>query len=128
VLVNVPLFNGAAQNAQLVQNNAQTETRLSQLEATRRELETELLKQALTVQTEIETRVAASALLKSAQQSYDVALGRYRAGVGTVVDLLSAQAAVGTARFALDQSYIAHATARLRMTTASGRMPILPKF
>jgi outer membrane protein len=128
VVANIPLFAGDVKNQQLIVNNAQIETKLSQIEATRRELETELLKQALTVQTEIETRLAARALLKSAQQSYDVALGRYRAGVGTIVDLLTAQAAVGAARFALDQSYIAQATARLRMTSASGRMPTIPKI
>jgi outer membrane protein TolC len=37
-------------------------------------------------------------LLASAQQSEEVALGRYRAGVGTVLDLLSAQSALANAR------------------------------
>jgi outer membrane protein len=123
VVANIPLFAGEVQNQQLIQNTAQTESKLAQIESTRRELETELLKQALTVQTEIETRLAARALLKSAQQSYEVALGRYRAGVGTLVDVLGAQSAASAARLALDQSYVAQATARLRMTSASGRMP-----
>jgi outer membrane protein len=125
IVANLPLFNGATQNALQAQNNAQIASKLSQIDATYRELETELLKQALTVQTEIETRLAARALLKSAQQSYEVSLGRYRAGVGTIAELLSAQAASSAARFALDQSYIAQATARLRMTSAAGRMPNL---
>jgi outer membrane protein len=123
VVASIPLFGGEVQNQQLIQNTAQTESKLAQIEITRRELETELLKQALTVQTEIETRLAARALLKSAQQSYEVALGRYRAGVGTLVDVLGAQSAASAARLALDQSYVAQATARLRMTSASGRMP-----
>jgi outer membrane protein len=123
VVANIPLFGSEVQNQQLIQNTAQTESKLAQIEITRRELETELLKQALTVQTEIETRLAARALLKSAQQSYEVALGRYRAGVGTLVDVLGAQSAASAARLALDQSYVAQATARLRMTSASGRMP-----
>ena len=37
-------------------------------------------------------------LIASAEQSNDVALGRYRAGVGTVLDLLSAQSALASAR------------------------------
>jgi outer membrane protein len=37
-------------------------------------------------------------LLASAQQSNEVALGRYRAGVGSVLDLLSAQTALANAR------------------------------
>ena len=37
-------------------------------------------------------------LLRSAQQSSDVARGRYRAGVGSVLDLLAAQSALASAR------------------------------
>jgi outer membrane protein TolC len=37
-------------------------------------------------------------LLASAEQSERVALGRYREGVGTIIDLLNAQAALATAR------------------------------
>jgi outer membrane protein len=37
-------------------------------------------------------------LLASAQSSEDAALGRYRAGVGLFVDLLTAQSALATAR------------------------------
>jgi len=37
-------------------------------------------------------------LLTSAQQSSDVALGRYREGVGTIVDVLLARSALATAR------------------------------
>jgi outer membrane protein len=123
VAANIPLFNSDEQSARLTQNNAQTESRLSQVEAARRELETELLRQVLTVQTEIETRLAARALLQSAEQNYQVALGRYRGGVGTIVDLLNAQAALSAARLALDQSYLAQASARLRLATVVGRIP-----
>jgi outer membrane protein len=124
LVANIPLFNREEQDARLAQNNAQTDSKLSQVEAARRELETELLRQVLTVQTEIETRLAARALLQSAEQSHQVALGRYRGGVGTIVDLLSAQSALSTARLALDQSYLAQASARLRLATVVGKLPV----
>jgi outer membrane protein TolC len=41
---------------------------------------------------------AGNDLLASATQSADVALGRYREGVGTIVDVLLAQSALATAR------------------------------
>jgi outer membrane protein len=123
VVAAIPLFNQDEQNARLAQNTAQINTRLSQLEQARRELETELLRQVLTVQTEIETRLAARALRQSAELSYQVALGRYRGGVGSVVDLLTAQAALSAARLALDQSYLAQASARLRLATVVGKLP-----
>ncbi len=126
VVANIPLFNRQEQDARLAQNSALTDTRLSQLEAARRELETELLRQVLTIQTEIETRLAARALLLSAEQNHQVALGRYRGGVGTIVDLLSAQAALSAARLALDQSYLAQAGARLRLATVVGRTAAAP--
>jgi outer membrane protein TolC len=46
------------------------------------------------------TRRVATAkdLLASAEQSNEVALGRYKAGVGSVLDLLSAQSALAGAR------------------------------
>jgi outer membrane protein TolC len=37
-------------------------------------------------------------LIASAEQSNEVALGRYKAGVGSVLDLLSAQSALADAR------------------------------
>jgi outer membrane protein len=123
VVASIPLFNREEQDARLAQNNAQTDTKVSQVEIARRELETELLRQVLTVQTEIETRLAARALLQSAEQNHQVALGRYRGGVGTIVDLLNAQTALSTARLALDQSYLAQAGARLRLATVVGRLP-----
>ncbi len=123
VVANIPLFNREEQDARLAQNTAQTDNRISQVEAARRELETELLRQVLTVQTEIETRLAARALLQSAELNHQVALGRYRGGVGTIVDLLNAQAALSGARLALDQSYLAQASARLRLATVVGRLP-----
>jgi TolC family type I secretion outer membrane protein len=45
-----------------------------------------------------QTVTSTAALLASAGASQDVALGRYKAGVGTVLDLLSAQSALADAR------------------------------
>ena len=69
------------------------------------------------------SRVRASRdLLNSAQQSLDVALGRYRGGVGTIIELLTAQAALEAARAQEVQSrtdwfvavaQLAHDTGRL---------------
>ena len=126
LLANVPLFNQAEQSARLAQNTAQTNAKVAQLELAKRELETDLLRQVLTVQTEIETRLAARALIQSAEQSYQVALGRYRGGVGSVVDLLTAQTALSAARLALNQSYLAQASARLRLATVVGMLQVEP--
>jgi outer membrane protein len=43
-------------------------------------------------------------LLESARASYDVALGRYKEGVGSILDLLSAQAVLQNGRLQLVQA------------------------
>ena len=53
----------------------------------------------------------ADVLLASARQSEDVARGRYRAGVGTILDLLTAQTALASARAQQAQTRWTWATA-----------------
>jgi outer membrane protein len=50
------------------------------------------------VQTSAQRVEAAAELLASAQQSAEVALGRYREGVGTIVDVLLGRSALASAR------------------------------
>ena len=123
VSANLPLFNRDEIDARLAQINAQTDTKLSLLDAAQRELDIELLRQILVVRTEIETKFAARILAAAAEQNHKVALGRYQSGVGTIVDLLTAQSALSAARLALDVSYLSQATARLRLVAIVGRLP-----
>ena len=51
-----------------------------------------------TLQTSTRRVRTAEDLLASARQSSEVALARYKAGVGTVLDLLAAQSALASAR------------------------------
>ena len=69
-------------------------------------------------------------LLKSAQESVDVASGRYRAGVGSVIDLLTAEAALENARaeevrartdWFLSVARLAHDTGTLTPQTIEGK-------
>jgi len=72
-------------------------TPCSQLQGTRVTL-TQVFVSYYALQTS-EQRVATSdALLASAQQSAQVAAGRYREGVGSILDLLTAQSALANAR------------------------------
>lgn len=123
VSANMPLFNRDEIDARLAQINAQTEAKLSLLDAAQRELDIELLRQILVVKTEIETKFAARILAAAAEQNHKVALGRYQSGVGTIVDLLTAQSALSAARLALDITYLSQATARLRLVAIVGRLP-----
>lgn len=123
VSANMPLFNRDEIDARLAQINAQTDTKLSLLDAAQRELDMELLRQILVVRTEIETKFAARILVTAAEQNHKVALGRYQSGVGTIVDLLTAQSALSAALLAMDITYLSQATARLRLVAIVGRLP-----
>ena len=78
-------------------------------------LRTQVSNQVVTSYVALHTAAArvrtADVLLASAQQSEDVARGRYRAGVGTILDLLTAQSALASARAQQAQTRWTWATA-----------------
>jgi outer membrane protein TolC len=98
VLVNVPLFSGYARSYELLR----TSEELAQARAQVATLEQQAVLQVWTSYYALETatrRVATSKdLLASAEQNERVAFARYREGVGTILDLLVAQAVLASAR------------------------------
>ena len=79
------------------------------------------------LQTAVQRLKTSRALLRDAQESDDVALGRYRAGIGSILDLLTAQAALENARaeevqartdWFLSVAQLAHDTGSLTQTSA----------
>jgi TolC family type I secretion outer membrane protein len=65
---------------------------------------------------------ATAALNKTAEDNEQVALGRYQAGVGTIVDVLTAQAAAATARQVRIQAEFGWRVARAQLVLAIGRL------
>jgi len=96
--LSVPLFHGFSQTFDL--RRAREDAAVAQAEA--EGYEQQVVLQVWTSYYGLETatqRVRASrALLDSATESERVALGRYKEGVGTVIDLLTAQSALASAR------------------------------
>ncbi|WP_319244219.1 TolC family protein, partial [uncultured Propionivibrio sp.] len=64
----------------------------------------------------------AADLLASAEQSERVALGRYRAGVGTLIDLLNAQSALAAARVQRIQAALDWHVSRATLAKAVGTL------
>ncbi|MGH8718357.1 MAG: TolC family protein [Burkholderiales bacterium] len=65
-------------------------------------------------------------VVKSADQSAEVALGRYKAGVGTLLDLLTAQTDLANSRVQLIQSQLDWYTGLARLAYARGALPVEP--
>ncbi|MCX7057944.1 MAG: TolC family protein, partial [Proteobacteria bacterium] len=65
---------------------------------------------------------ATAALLASATENEQVALGRYQAGVGTIVDVLTAQSALAGARQQRIGAERSWQVARAQLALALGRL------
>src|SRR5690606_33724134 len=96
--LSIPIFAGFSRAYDQVQAEAQAEAAAARHDALEQQVVFEVYSSYYTLQTAARRVRTATDLLASAEQSEEVALGRYRAGVGTVLDLLSAQSALANAR------------------------------
>jgi outer membrane protein len=123
----VPIFSNAEQQAREAQVQAQVAGREEALTQVEREVEADIWRNAKELDTQAQNLEAARLLAQIAGQSYDITFGRYKAGVGSILELLSTQAALSNARSQLTQAELGHAQARLRLEVASGTMVLEPK-
>ena len=96
--VTIPLFNGFSRQYDLRAAEYQAEAASARSETIRQQVVYQVFSAYSALQTATRRVRTAGDLLASAQQSSEVALARYKAGVGTVLDLLAAQSALATAR------------------------------
>jgi outer membrane protein TolC len=95
---SVPIFSGFSREYDERAAEYRAQAARSQAEQLRQRVVYDDFSAYYTLQTAARRVRTADDLLASATQSSEVALGRYKAGVGTVLDLLSAQTALGSAR------------------------------
>ena len=94
----IPLFDGFSRQYDVAAARAQADAANAFADQARQDVITQVFVSYYALQT-AERRVAtADDLLASAQQSVQVAAGRYREGVGSIIDLLTAQTALANAR------------------------------
>ncbi|HEX5387859.1 MAG TPA: TolC family protein [Gemmatimonadales bacterium] len=96
--LSIPLFNGFAREYQQREAQALAEAARARAQTTEQQVSFEVFSAYYSLQTAARRVRTAADLLASAEQSVEVALGRYKAGVGTVLDLLAAQSALADAR------------------------------
>jgi TolC family type I secretion outer membrane protein len=98
VELSIPLFSGFSRQYDLRAAQFQAEAATARSEALRQQVVYQVFSAYYALQTSTRRVRTAEDLVASAQQSNDVALARYKAGVGTVLDLLAAQSALASAR------------------------------
>jgi outer membrane protein len=96
--LQIPIFNGFSRQYDVRAARAQYEAGLARVESTTQQITLQVFTSYASVQTSAQRVEAAAELLASAQQSAEVALGRYREGVGTIVDVLLGRSALASAR------------------------------
>ena len=121
---SVPLFNKTEQQARELQVMAQISSREAAINAAEREIELELWRATQQAGGESENVRASRMLLSNAETAYNIALGRFKSGVGSMLEMLSAQTALASATAASTQAEITSLAARVRLSLAAGRMQL----
>ncbi len=96
--LNVPIFSGFDTTYRVRSASAQAEVREAQRDRIRNQVALDVWKAYQSLTTATQSLQTTADLVASAEQSERVALGRYKAGVGTILDVLSAQSALASAR------------------------------
>lgn len=96
--LQIPIFNGFSREYDVRTARDLYEAGLARVQSTFQQISVQVFASYAALQTATERVTAAVELLTAAQQSSEVSLGRYREGVGTIVDVLLARSALASAR------------------------------
>jgi len=120
--MNVPLFSGYAPTYKVRVAEAQLDTKNAQLEKLRLQVALDVWTAYQQLTTATQSLRTTADLLISAEQSERVALGRYKAGVGSMLDVLNAQSALASARQQRIQSNFSWNISRAMLAQAMGNL------
>jgi TolC family type I secretion outer membrane protein len=120
--LSVPVFSGFAPTYRVRAAEAQVEAKNAQLEQLRLQVALDVWTAYQQLTTATQSLRSSADLLNSAEQSERVALGRYKAGVGSMLDVLSAQSALASARLQRIQSTFNWNTSRAALAQAMGSL------
>lgn len=120
--LRIPLFSGFSTTYRVHAAEAEAEVQAARREELRLRVALEVWNAHASLATATQAVKTARELLESAVQSERVAAGRYRAGVGSILDLLSAQAALASARQSLIQAGTNWYVSRAGLAQAMGAL------
>jgi outer membrane protein len=120
--ISVPLFTGFNRTYQIESAKAQLEVQQANYDQLDQSVSLDVWRAYQQLNTARESFSSSQELLASAEQSERVAMGRYKAGVGTIIDLLNAQSSHANARLQLIQSQYNWLTQKAQLAKALGRL------
>jgi len=120
--LTVPIFTGYELTYRLRAAREQVELRMADRDRLRNDVSLDVWQAYQTVRTQGEALGASTDLVASATESYELALGRYRAGAGTVADLMNAQSALAAANLQRIQARFRWNVAKVSLARAVGTL------
>lgn len=124
VTLRIPLFSGFNPRYSVRQAQALAEQAAAERDRMFRQTELEVWQAYFDLNTAAAAVATSQTVLKSAEQSAEVALGRYRSGVGSLLDLLTAQADQANARVQTIQAQLDWYTGLAALAYARGALPL----
>lgn len=122
VAVNIPIFAGFETTYRVRAAEAQAEVKTAQRDRLRQQVALDVWKAYQSLSTATQSLQTSNDLVASAEQSERVALGRYQAGVGNVIDVLTAQVALASARLQRIQAALDWNVYRATLAQAIGAL------
>lgn len=122
VTLTLPIFSGFSTTYKVRNAEAQVEARAAQRDRIRLQVALDVWKAYQNLTTANQSIKSAIDLLSSAEQSERVALGRYKAGVGNILDVLTAQSALASARLQRIQATLDWHVYRATLAQAIGAL------
>jgi outer membrane protein TolC len=122
VNVTVPLFTGFNVGYGVRQSQAILEGRIASADQVRLNVSLDVWNAYYALDSANQQLAATTTLIKNAEDNQQVALGRYQSGVGTIIDLLTAQAAAAAARQLRISAELGWQVARAQLALALGRL------
>lgn len=120
--LNVPIFSGFDTTYRVRAAEAQLDVRMAERDRLVLQVSLDVWRAYHSLLTDTQAVSAADDLLSSAAQSEKVALGRYRAGVGAILDLLNAQSTLASARQQHIQALYNWRLSRIKLAQAMGQL------
>jgi outer membrane protein len=122
VLLTIPIFNGLTYQYNVHKAKADRDAAQAQLDSLNQQVTLDVWTSYYDHQTASQQVKTSRDLLESAKQSYEVVAARYKAGVGSILDLLTAQGALDRARALETQARTAWFVTLARLAHATGTL------
>lgn len=120
--VTIPLFTGFSNTYNIRSAKALVDAKQAARDQVSLQIALDVWTAYQSLQTETQSVQTSADLVTSATQNADVALGRYKAGVGNIIDVLTAQSALASARAQRIQSRFNWNIARASLAYAMGQL------